>query len=361
MELSTIWKRIQRSLFPRVEECLGPLTEEHRKIMAILEIVRIEDQFRQHRNGTGRPAHDQLPIARAFVAKAVLNLSSTRSLIERIKADRTLHQILGWPLRHSIPHESSFSRVYGWLAKTEIPERTHAALVDRFVKDRGLATTALDASAIKAREKAVNTRKSVALKIKRKRGRPKKGETLPSPALTGVSRFLPMTPAEMKRALPKDCSWGGKTNSQGKYEVWKGYKLHVSVVEGGLPVSCLLTSASLHDSQAAPFLLKKTAKKVQGYCLADAAYDAATLRRLSQGLGLVPIIDGNPRRGEKLPMEPDRARRYKARTQVERFFARLKDEFGGRMIFVRGNRKVMAHLMYGVLAIMADQLLGSVS
>ena len=31
------------------------------------------------------------------------------------------------------------------------------------------------------------------------------------------------------------------------------------------------------------------------------------------------------------------------------------------MIFVRGNRKVMAHLMYGVLAIMADQLLGSVS
>lgn len=46
-------------------------------------------------------------------------------------------------------------------------------------------------------------------------------------------------------------------------------------------------------------------------------------------------------------------------TQVERFFARLKDEFGGRMIFVRGNRKVMAHLMYGVLAILADQLLGS--
>jgi transposase len=60
-------------------------------------------------------------------------------------------------------------------------------------------------------------------------------------------------------------------------------------------------------------------------------------------------------------MEPDRARRYKGRTQAERFFARLKDEFGGRMIFVRGNRKVMAHLMYGVLAILADQLLGSVS
>lgn len=50
----------------------------------------------------------------------------------------------------------------------------------------------------------------------------------------------------------------------------------------------------------------------------------------------------NPRRGENLPKDPDRARRYKARTQVERIFARLKDEFGGRKIFVRGDRKVMA-------------------
>ena len=115
------------------------------------------------------------------------------------------------------------------------------------------------------------------------------------------------------------------------------------------------------DSQAAPFLLKKTAKKVQGYCLADEADDDAPIRMLAKGLGLVPIIDDNPRGGETLPREPDRARRYKARTQAERFFFRLKDEFGGRMIFVRENRKVMAHLMYGVLAILADQLLGSVS
>ena len=78
-----------------------------------------------------------------------------------------------------------------------------------------------------------------------------------------------------------------------------------------------------------------------------------------RGLGLGPVIDRTSRRGEKIPMEPDRAGRYKAWTQAERVFARLKDEFGGRMIFVRGNRKVMAHLMYGVLGILADQLLGS--
>jgi len=37
--------------------------------------------------------------------------------------------------------------------------------------------------------------------------------------------------------------------------------------------------------------------------------------------------------------------------------ARLKDEFGANRIFVRDDRKVMAHLMFGVLALTVDQLL----
>ena len=42
---------------------------------------------------------------------------------------------------------------------------------------------------------------------------------------------------------------------------------------------------------------------------------------------------------------------------VERVYGRLKDEFGGREVRVRGARKVMAHLMFGVLALTADQIL----
>jgi len=45
------------------------------------------------------------------------------------------------------------------------------------------------------------------------------------------------------------------------------------------------------------------------------------------------------------------------RAYVERVNARLKDEFGGRMVRVRGNAKVMCHLMFGVLALTANQLL----
>lgn len=93
------------------------------------------------------------------------------------------------------------------------------------------------------------------------------------------------------------------------------------------------------------------------YDLMDAAYDAQAIKAFSVKMGHVPIIDHNPRRGEKIEMDPAKAERYKARTASERVNARLKDEFGGRTVRVRGASKVMAHLMFGILALTADQLM----
>jgi IS5 family transposase len=59
----------------------------------------------------------------------------------------------------------------------------------------------------------------------------------------------------------------------------------------------------------------------------------------------------------KRELTPAEKNRYRERTMVERTNARLKDEFGGRNVRVRGGAKVMAHLMFGVLALTADQLL----
>ncbi len=42
---------------------------------------------------------------------------------------------------------------------------------------------------------------------------------------------------------------------------------------------------------------------------------------------------------------------------VERVHSRLKDEFGARHVPVRGASKIMAHLMFGVVALTVDQLL----
>ena len=51
--------------------------------------------------------------------------------------------------------------------------------------------------------------------------------------------------------------------------------------------------------------------------------------------------------------------RYRERSTVERVNARLKDEFGGRHLRVRGHAKAQAHLMYGILAPAVDQLMRS--
>jgi transposase len=56
-------------------------------------------------------------------------------------------------------------------------------------------------------------------------------------------------------------------------------------------------------------------------------------------------------------MDPHQRVRFCERTAVERVFSRLKDEFGGRFVRVRGWAKVMAHLMFGILALTADQIL----
>ena len=49
--------------------------------------------------------------------------------------------------------------------------------------------------------------------------------------------------------------------------------------------------------------------------------------------------------------------RYRQRTTAERVNARLKDEFGGRFVRVRGHAKVTCHLMFGILALTVDQLM----
>ena len=88
------------------------------------------------------------------------------------------------------------------------------------------------------------------------------------------------------------------------------------------------------------------------YDLMDAAYCSEEIRNHSRSLGHVPLIDHNPRGGEKIAFDAAEAQRYKERSN-----ARLKDELGGRQVWVRGPAKVMNHLMFGLLALTADQLL----
>ena len=166
---------------------------------------------------------------------------------------------------------------------------------------------------------------------------------------------------EALRELPVVCDVGVKKNSKGYKVKWTGYKLHADVNDSGLPISVAMISASLHSQAAIP-LMKMTSSRVP-YCydLMDAAYDAGPIYEISRDLGHVPIIDKNSRGKDVIPMAPHEASRYNERSAVELFNGRLKEEFGGCNVMVRGAKKVNTHLMFGVIAIFADQLLKLVS
>lgn len=162
----------------------------------------------------------------------------------------------------------------------------------------------------------------------------------------------------MLAEIPTACDRGTKCNAQGYQVSWNGYKLHLDTADCGVPISALLSSASMHDSRAAiPLSLMSAQRVTNCYDLMDAAYCSGVLREFSRSLGHVPLIDHNPRKGEKIEFAPAEAIRYNERTRPERSNARLKDEFGGNCVRVKGDDKVMSHLMFGVLSLSADQLM----
>ena len=372
-QLKQFVRVMQACLFPTLEEALGPLTDKLRQLIAVLELVQIESMVGPWHGGVGRPARHARFIARAFVAKAVYNLSDTRQLLDRLKNDVSLRRICGWSRRSDIPHESQFSRAFASFAASELPQRLHAALIESTLKERLVGHISRDSTEIEAREKPVRTPVATApVKEIRKPGRPKRGEEPPPPEPTRLERQAGMTLEQMLDDLPRDCNVGTKKNSKGYKESWIGYKLHLDVADGQIPISCILTSASLHDSQAAIPLALTTAQRVTNlYDLSDSAYDAPLIHAQIRGLGHIPIIDANPRRDAarktELQAEAQRQKllnfnyaedlRYRERTTVERVNGRLKDEFGGRLIRVRGHAKVMCHLMFGIVALAADQIL----
>ncbi len=157
------------------------------------------------------------------------------------------------------------------------------------------------------------------------------------------------------RADPADppavCDRGRRQNSQGRKERRRGCKLHLDTIDGDIPVSAILTSAGLHDSQAVIPLAQMSAGRIINlHDLADAAYDAKEIRAMSARLGHVPIIDDNPGRGEKREFSPAEAVCYRERSGGERVNAHLHEEHGGRHVCVRGLVVIAAGQMLRMLA-----------
>ncbi|MGK0184168.1 MAG: hypothetical protein ACI9YB_003493 [Halioglobus sp.] len=96
----------------------------------------------------------------------------------------------------------------------------------------------------------------------------------------------------MLEELSKDCTFGKKKKPHGRDVVWKGYKLHLSTDDAGIPLAAIITAASVNDNQVAIPLTIKTDKVVTNfYDLMDSTYDVPGILEHSRSLGHVPIVD----------------------------------------------------------------------
>lgn len=369
--LSKMWlkvRNLESTLFPYLEEALGELTLKESKLIRILDFAQIED-FVSTVTTTNFSKHRQ-SIARAFVAKAVYNLETTRDLIDRLKADRTLRLICGWRYTYQIPHESTFSRAYDLMAHTKVADKAHQKFISEYLSDTLFFYNSTDSTAIEVREKPLRVKKEP--KVKKKRGRKKKDDltlTAPKEEKLSTLQLSMSSTSQMMSTISIDSNRGGKINSKGNGYYWIGGKLHLGVVDGDIPITALYTSASVHDSQVAIPVINETSNRVDYlYDLCDKGYDSETVKTFSRQRGHVPVIDVNPRNCEETKMAIEASRmlekmnfntpmsnHYNHRSSVERVNSYLKDSFGCKHIYVKGGVKIASHLMFGVLALCIHQ------
>jgi hypothetical protein len=358
--LQDIWQHVQRQLFPVLAEELGELGEKDRQLVEVIALLPLGRFLEPYRwKGNGCPPHERAWLVHAFIAKAVYQFATTEALVEALRARPTLRRLCGWECANEVPSISTFSRAFAQFAADELPQKLHEALVKLHCGPKLVGHISRDSTAIAGRERPpvpnpVQTPSPTV--VRRKRGRPRKGQEPSPPPPTRLQLQPARTLSENLADLPRVCDSGAKKGSKGHMEYWRGYKLHLDIIDGDIPISAVLTSASTHDTQAAIPLTQMSAQRVQAlYQLMDAAYDAQAIREYIQSLGQVPIIEPK-QRGQWIPLDPAQRRRFAERSACERVNGRLKDFFGGRNVLVRGAAKVMCHLMFGILSITALSL-----
>lgn len=350
--IASYWLDIPGSLFGFLEDLVGDLTPSHQKVAMVLELVRVEEHVACDRGGAGRPRHCRRAMARALLAKATLGIPTTEDLRERLACDSRLRRICGFSGR--VPSAATFSRAFSDLASQRILDEVHEASVRFHLGQEIVHHASIDSTAIKVRESPPKKHKSPW--TQRRKTMPKQV------GKTRQERQVDQSPQESFLELPMQADWGMKIGSQHYREKWPGYKFHANVGDGGFPLAAYTTSASLHDSQAAIPLMKMASQRVRIlYHLMDKAYQGEPIRTVAERLGQVVIVP--PRHVNKTKpapqLEPHRWQRFRNRTAAERFFSDLKENHGGRHLYVRGAQKVHAHLMCGVLCIFALALLRS--
>jgi hypothetical protein len=376
--ISNMWIKIlnlEKTLFPAIKKelQLEDLSNKEQKLIRILDFAEIEKHVNV--NVVTNPPKDREQIARAFIAKSVYNLQTTRDLIDRLHIDKTLRVICGWRYVSNIPSESKFSRVFTEFSEQKLAQKTQERFVSEYLSNRIFFYSASDSTQIDLKEKPVKVEKEKPKQ--KKRGRPKKNEIREpvKPKILEQQKEL-QTVDENLSLVSTACGVGVKQNSKGNREVWIGGKLHICAVDGDIPITAFYSGANVHDSSVALPLMQETSNRVNYfYDLQDAGYDADIIRAFSIQLGHRPIIDINPKNSKELKAKIELIQHerktfkylhqhlscddehYNQRSMVERVNKYLKDDFGCKTIYYQGATKVASVLAFGILSVCIHQSL----
>jgi hypothetical protein len=253
---------LQGELVELIEQDYAGLTPKLGQIIRAFEFTQIELAVYRERGygrsrGAGQPEEDRCALACAFLAKAVLDLKTTRALIERLQADSKLRRLCGFDMRFALPSEATFSRAFAELAISGLIERVHASMIKDTLGDQLIGHISRDSTAIEARETiakkdkpssatasagpifttttqpaepavsaepVASTEPAAPATPKKKRGRPAKGDVRTPPEPSVLERQRSQTRAQMVAELDTSCATGTKKNAQGYKISWKGYK-----------------------------------------------------------------------------------------------------------------------------------------
>lgn len=270
-----------------------------------------------------------------FILKHHLALPSTAAMIRTLHQNPYIAAACGIPSPDAIPHEATFSRFFGKLAKRKYLHlvkdvsrnlvRQHYAELPGFGK-----RVAIDSTTIKAWSNG----------------------------------------GKNPKADP-NAGWSVKKNTHGKTTYTYGYKVHLLVdCEYELPIAANVSAGNVHDSQRASHLLAE-ARFTYGrfkptHVIADTGYSGAPLAKLiKEQYWSTPIIDINPghkRLAAKMRETLDTAEWkaiYRQRSAVERVNSRLKQGHSLNHVTTRRWMKVTVHCYLALIAMQA--LTGSLS
>jgi hypothetical protein len=234
-----------------------------------------------------------------------------------------------------------------------------------------MMTLSLDTSAIEAREKRPISAQRAAEKKEAKDLLTKSKEELAQEAefakqeaeLTHkVVWQVDKSEADIMKQLHMESASGAKRNSKGMAQYWHGYKFIAITNNDGIPIDFELVSAKNNDMLlAVPMLKRLEENNIDNWCymLMDKGFSSDHTREYVKKMGKTALIDYN----NTSCKDPEKIRKfdefeqevYKNRTDVERFFGDIKDNYGLQKIYVKGNNKVKLMFTFAMLAMLVKK------